>query len=574
MPSPQPLAPFSTAAIPVLDSLVNSPFHLSPLDIDWVRRTRDAMGTADKLRQLFILVSPASDLADIDRLMAHRPAGVHCMVGADFDAAWHCARRILERAEVPPFITGDLEGGGHGFPCFTPLPNPLGLAAAADPDLSREVASVVAREGRALGFNWSFTPVADISAAIGSAIVGTRSFGSDIDTVTQQCVVHVQALQAQGVAATVKHWPGEGYDARDQHLVTTVNPLSQAEWMASFGHIYRALFEADVMTVMSAHIAWPAWLQRTRSGLATCVPACLSAELNQDLLRREMGFNGLVVSDATLMAGLSSWGDRATVVPQIIESGCDLFLFSRHEEADIAHMTEGLRSGRLSEQRLDDAVTRILGLKAALGLHRKSIDERLPPLAQARSMVRTAAHQAVAEQAASASVTLVKDVQGTLPLTPAKHRRVLVLTDEGTTPVPGLAPRSLSVLLDGLRANGFELRSFDPEHEPTAADTDLVLYLLGQESMLTLSRIHIDWRRLQPGLLECMQRWWHEIPTVMVSFGHPYHLYDAPRVPVYINAYSAVEPVQRAVLRKLLGDEPFQGQSPVDALCGLPDAAW
>jgi len=574
MPLPQASASANTTARTVLDTLSAGPFHLSPSDLAWVRRTRDAMSTDDKLRQLFILVSPASDLADIDRLMDLRPAGVHCMVGRDFDAAWHCARRILERAGVPPFITGDLEGGGHGFPCCTPLPNPLGLAAADDLALSREVASVVAREGRALGFNWSFTPVADISAAIASAIVGTRSFGSNIDTIMAQCVTHVQALQAQGLAATAKHWPGEGHDARDQHLVTTVNPLSQAEWMASYGRIYRALFDAGVMTVMSAHIAWPAWLQRTTSGLATCVPACLSPELNQDLLRRELGFNGLVVSDATLMAGLSSWGDRATVVPQVIESGCDLFLFSRHEEADIAHMREGLRSGRLSAQRLEDAVTRVLGLKAALGLHRKSIDERLPPLAQARSMVRSAAHQQVAEQAAAASVTLVKDVRATLPLSPHTHRRVLVLSDEGCTPVPGLAPRSLNVLLDGLRDAGFALRRFDPEHEPSAADTDLVLYLLGQESMLTLSRIHIDWRRLQPGLLQSMERWWHDIPTVMVSFGHPYHLYDAPRVPVYINAYSAVEPMQRAVLRKLLGTEPFDGRSPVDALCGLPDAAW
>jgi beta-N-acetylhexosaminidase len=448
------------------------------------------------------------------------------------------------------------------------------LAAAADPILSAEVVRAIAQEGRALGFNWSFTPAVDISAHIASAIVGTRSYGSHLDTIVEQAIAHVRAMQAQGLAATAKHWPGEGHDPRDQHLVTTINPLSMDDWQRSFGHIYRAIIDAGVMTVMSAHIALPAWarLRAPNAGLEACMPASLSSALNLGLLRGELGFNGVIVSDATLMAGLGSWADRATLVPQVIESGCDVFLFSRHEEQDIAHMAQGLRDGRLSEQRLEDAVTRILGLKAALGLHRKTIDERLPPLEAARAMIGAPSHQAAAQRAAAQSITLIKDVRSTLPLALAKHRRVVVIGESARSQVPGIKDNTVAPMLEGLRARGFDVRDYDPANPPTPADTDLVLYLLTQESMLTVSRIYIDWRALQPGLLSTMERYWHDLPTVMVSFGHPYHLFDAPRVPTYINAYSAIEPVQRALVRKLLGDEPFTGSSPVDAFCGLPDA--
>ena len=118
------------------------------------------------------------------------------------------------------------------------------------------------------------------------------------------------------------------------------------------------------------------------------------------------------------------------------------------------------------------------------------------------------------------------------------------------------------------------MRAFDASRPPSPADTDLMLYLFAQESLLLKSHIYIDWERVHGGFRTAMRRFWHEIPCVLVSFGHPYGLYDAPRMPCVINAYTAIAPVQAAVLRKLLGEEPFTGVSPVDPFCGLPDAAY
>ncbi len=558
----------------VLESLRQPPFSLDAHALAWVESTLAQLDTEQRLRQLLNLAMHGDDADAAARLAAESPGGVTRFASPDLDGAWRATRTLLERSTVPPLISGDIEGGAIALPFATQLPNQLGLAAAGSTALSEEAVAVLATEARALGYDWTFTPVVDINAAFRSAIVATRSYGSDPETILAQAQVNVRTFQRHGLAATAKHWPGEGYDDRDQHLVTTLNPLDEPTWHERFGRLYRGLIDAGVMSVMSAHIAWPAYARRHGAeGLEACRPASVSRLLNETLLRGELGFNGLIVSDASGMAGLTAWDARQRSAPDVIASGCDMLLFPGPVDADLAHLRAALDDGRLSEQRVADAVTRVLGLKAALGLHRRSIDERLPPPDEVRRIVRCPAHLEVERRAAGASVTLVKDVAATLPLSRERHRRIVVVTDPERSGFATQAPLPLH-LPEWLGERGFDVRAFDPEHPPSPADTDVVLYLLAQESLLLRSHIYLDWARLHGSFRTSMRRFWHELPCVLVSFGHPYYLYDAPRMPCVVNAYTAIEPVQRAVLARLLGDEPFTGRSPVDASCGLPDAMY
>ena len=564
----------ATAKESAMDSLRRPPFSLDEESIAWVQRTLASLDTHHQLRQLFNVALHGEDAADVARVVALGVGGVTRFVGPDFERSWAVAQELVAGSEIPLLLSGDIEGGSIAMQFGSKLPNQLGLAATGSTALSEQAADVLAAEARALGYNWTFTPVVDINAAFRSAIVATRSYGSEVDAIEAHALGNVRAFQRAGIAATAKHWPGEGYDDRDQHLVTTLNPLERADWDASFGRLYRELIQAGVMTVMSAHIAWPAYArQHGKEGLEACRPASVSRLLNEQLLRGELGFNGLIVSDASGMAGLNAWADRSEFVPEIIANGCDMLLFPSPFEADLAHVVKALADGRLSAQRIEEACTRVLGLKAALGLHRKTKDELLPPLEAARAAIRSAEHLAVEAAAAAASITLVKDVNGLLPLDCTRHRRIVLVTDPQRGGFAYQEPLPLH-LPQWLSERGFEVRPYDSATPPTPEDTDLVLYLLAQESLLTQSHIYIDWNRLHGSLGTAMQRPWHRLPCLLVSFGHPYYLYDAPRMPCVVNAYSAILPVQRAVLERLLGEQPFTGTSPVDASCGLPDAMY
>jgi len=552
--------------------LTAKPFKLSKSDIAWVEKTRDAMSTEDKIRQLFVHISIGDDQTAIANLGAMKPGGLHRFMGPELEPAWKATRNFMADCEVPPFITGDIEGGGHGSAAMLQFPNNLGLAAANDPKLSAQLLQAVCDEARALGFNWSFTPCIDINHATESAIVGTRSYGSDMKRIAAQAKAHIATLQKNGIAATAKHWPGEGYDSRDQHLVTTCNPLTMKQWHKTFGKLYGDLIAQGVLSIMSAHIALPAYM-KGKSGLEKLRPASINRQLNLKLLRKDMGFEGLIISDATPMAGLTSYSAREEQVPEVIENGCDVFLFSPNPEADLGFMLKGLKEKRLSEKRLEDAVTRILALKAALGLHKMSLDERIKPLAEVRDIVKSTKHIAIAQKAAEKSITLVKDVQKLLPLSTAKHKRITII-DRGAPNMFGGPRKEMKIFAEELRQRGFELTAYNPEKPPSKENTDLLVYVMSTESSLGLSHIHIEWMAEHKGFTHGMDRFWHDVPTMMISFGHAYYLRDAPRVPTYVNAYSTTEVVQRAAAAALCSKAKMKGTSPVDAFAGAPDSRY
>ena len=549
------------------DLLRKAPFGLDRAAIDWVNATKAQMTQAEKIGQLFVFHSMGQDPDELALLAQLKPAGITRNFSADLGYEAQFIDTLQGAAKVPLFISADLEGSRMSLPVGTEVPNPLALAAVNDIQASRTISRIMAQEARAIGINWSFTPVIDINAAFRSAIVATRGFGSSVDTIEAQALAQIDEFQSAGVAATVKHWPGEGYDDRDQHLVTTINPLSMADWEASFGRLYRAAIAQGVMSVMSAHIALPSFVlaQDPDAGVEAYRPAAVSKALNLDLLRGKLGFNGLIVSDATPMAGFGSWAARDQMLPEVIENGCDIILFCRDPVADVALITAAVADGRISATRLDEALTRILGLKAWAGLHKGAPKVNKGALARPEN---AAAAQGITQRAP----TLVKDVQGLLPLSPDKHKRVLVVTSGIIVPFfPQPIPFDLPELL---RAEGFEVTLHSAATQPNAADYDLMLYLFGEETLLTRGRIFLDWLKVTGNFEQAMARHWHEIPTLMISFGYPYYLYDAPRAPTYVNAYATMPSMQRAVVDCLLGRAPWNRHSPVDAFCGLPDAVY
>lgn len=362
--------------------LKDRPFYLSDEDVRWVETTLAGMSLEEKIGQLFCLIIRSSDEGYLNYLVKQVKPGGLMLRHMPASEAIAVNRFLQDNSKIPLLLAANFERGGDGLAVEgTSLGTPLQVAATGDDSLAYRLGVVCGREGAAVGANWAFAPIIDIDFNFRNPITNVRTFGSDPDRVRRMGVQFVKGLQENGLAASIKHFPGDGVDERDQHLVTSVNSLSCEQWDAAYGAAYQACIDAGAMTVMAGHILQPAYTRKLNPEIREqdILPATLSYELVTKLLKEKMGFNGLVVTDATTMAGMTIPMARAQAVPQSIAAGCDMFLFTRNLEEDFGYMKNGIAAGVITPQRLDEALTRILGLKAALKLHLKQDEGRLVP---------------------------------------------------------------------------------------------------------------------------------------------------------------------------------------------------
>ena len=221
-------------------------------------------------------------------------------------------------------------------------------------------------EAAAIGCNWNFAPVSDLFLNWRNTIVNTRCFSNDPDINIEMCKAYIRGVHNQKIACCTKHFPGDGSEERDQHLLMGCNDLSCEEWDATYGKVYQALIDDGLESIMAGQICQPAYTRKFHPEIKDeeIKPATLSPELLQNLLRGQLGFNGLIVTDASHMAGLTCSCPRSEQVPGTIAAGCDMFLFFHDPEEDLRYMMEGYKNGIITEERLSDALHRILGMNS------------------------------------------------------------------------------------------------------------------------------------------------------------------------------------------------------------------
>ena len=554
------------------------------------------MDTEQKAGQVFCPMG----FTDDEHVLSHliRDLGVGGMMYRA-DHASHIQethRRIQEMADIPLLLAANTEAGGDGLAFEgTSFGKPMAVAATNDSENAYRMGLTACSEGAALGLNWSFAPIVDIDFEFHNPITNVRTFGSDPDKVLAFASQYLRGAKEAGVAACIKHFPGDGTDERDQHILTSVNSLSVEEWEESYGKVYRALIREGAPTVMAGHIAMPAWVRRIdpeASRKACLLPASLSPELLTGLLRERMGFNGLISTDATPMVGFTGAMPREEAVPRAIESGCDVILFNKDIDEDFRFLLNGLKTGLLSERRLDEAVLRILATKAALGLHEKQARHMLVPGKPALETVGCRTHRDWAKQTADQAITLVRDEKKLLPLSPERFKRVYLNIIQ-KDPDPGHP--FVQAWKQRWEAEGFEVAVRDrrvsigvqdfadpaglsPEkqrlmHEMYRSvsemkqDYDLYVYICNMENASNNTTLRLNWN-VCFGLGDDAPWFSAEIPVLMISTACPYHLFDAPMIGTYINAYSGNPEFCDAVMDKIIGRSDFKGISPVDPFCG------
>ncbi len=538
----------------------------------WVDETMASLTLREKAGQL---VMPwvggeytAVDSPEFDRLLewveANGVGGLVMSVGLPHSYAAKL-NELQRRARVPLLVASDMENGPgmrmsgiYSLPHLLPqgggtaFPPVMALGATGSEELTYELGRVLGREARAVGVHITFGPVLDVNSNPANPIINTRSFGEDPALVSRLGVAYIRGARAEGLMTTAKHFPGHGDTGEDSHIELPVITADRARMDAVELPPFRAAVEAGIDAVMTAHIAI-----RGVEG-ADAPPATLSPYFMTGVLREEMGFDGLLFTDAMTMGGVADeFGGGAEVLIRALEAGADVLLMPRDVAEAVAAVTEAVESGRLEESRIDASVRRILEAKARAGLHRR----RQVSLDAVDEVVGVRAHTELARTVAERSLTLARDRDGLVPLTGAG--RVLVLNyAEGNDPVAGrtfIRTLAASVTVDAARV--------DARTDPAAWE-DLRARADSADVVIAAARVTpreysgtVETEGGFAGFVESLAR--AGKPVVAVSFGSPYLLDSFPSVPAYLLAWGGVDASQRAAARALLGEIPIGGRLPI-----------
>lgn len=462
-------------------------------------------------------------------------------------------RRLLERyaqnAEIPMLLTSDFENGcGSMLKGLTILPYLMSLGAANDEQLAYDYGRATALEARSVGANWTFSPVSDLNLNLRNPLVNVRGVSDDPDLACRLLRQVVRGMQDNGLAACAKHFPGDGVDWRDQHIVTTNNTLSMDEWNRFSGRVFRELIEAGVYSIMAGHITLPAYQTREKNGMY--LPATLSRELITDLLKGEMGFDGVVVTDAMDMGGFNGWyPTKEQTEIEAFKAGCDMLLWPSAGYVD--RLVAAVESGEVTMARLDDAAERILRMKKRLGLFDG-------PSLRALTQEDRAFVQGVQRRTAEQSLTLLRDEAGIFPLLPGIQKRIAVVPVTHHEPAMEESAR----LCDLLRGRGFDVYEY-PQGitDEQTEGYDLIVYALFSRPFRPIGFLDFlgpQAVKVQRSLQAAVDK------TLIVSFGSPYFAEQYfERAKTIVNAYSMLAPSVEAFVRAACGEIPFTAFSPV-----------
>ncbi len=542
-----------------------------------------AMTLDEKIGQLFVYTLPGAFMNEgspeyrrlLHQVLDNHVGGLHWATWSNVYETAFLNRRLRRLSKVPLLIGADLEAGvGMRFAGTTYWPWAMAVGATGDAELARREGEVVGEEARAIGLNVIAAPVADVNVNPDNPVINVRSFGEDPQEVACFVAAFIRGVQSRGVIATVKHFPGHGDTRTDSHRALPVLDVSRERLESVELVPFRAAIAAGVGAVMTAHLAVPALDSTpvperaegpsenpythdpgevTRNG---SMPASLSPVLTQSLLRGELGFNGLVETDALDMGGIVDHFDAGEAAVRAILAGADEILGSPDIDAAMAGVRRAVASGRISEARLDESLRRILSAKERAGTPEPEFEDIF-------RVVDSPAHRAVAEEIARRSLTLVREAPGALPLDPGLKVLHVIASDGDQGKVGEEIAREVRSRLKSPPETVF----LDARGD--AAPGEGLVEAAGRADAVLLS-LFVRFRsgRGTLALPEAQQSLITRIASsgarvVAVSFGTPYLLRDLPALPTYLAAYGGQPDVQTAAAQALFGEAPITGHLPV-----------
>ncbi|MDG4863613.1 glycoside hydrolase family 3 protein, partial [Streptomyces sp. T-3] len=545
---------------------------------DKLRKLIDRMTLEEKVGQLFVMrvyghSATAPDQVDIDhnleeigiRTAAELIAKYH--VGGIIYFAWaHNTRDphqiadlsngiqkagLQQATPLPLLISTDQE---HGIVCrvgkpATLMPGAMALGAGGSSGDARRAAKIAGAELAAMGIRQNYAPVADVNVNPANPVIGVRSFGADPEAVAELVAAQVKGYQSGGVAATSKHFPGHGDTATDSHYGLPYIHHTREQWLELDAPPFEAAIEAGIDSIMTAHIVVPA-LDAAED------PATLSTPILTGILREQLGYDGVVVTDSLGMQGVrTKYGDDRVPV-LALKAGVDQLLNPPRLDVAWNAVLAAVRGGELTEARLDESILRILELKARRGLFKepyvthKGVDR----------IVGTRAHLASADRIADATTTLLVNEGGTLPLSSSRQPDVLVVGADPASPSGTTGPPT-KVLATALTELGFTASALSTGTAPTAAKIDEAVAAARGKDAVIVGTYNVSAASTQRTLVSRLAE--TGVPVVTVAIRNPYDVAQLSGQKATVAAYSWTDVELRAAARVIAGETEPEGRLPV-----------
>ena len=557
---------------------------------EWADKTLKNMSVDEKVGQL-VHVGVNARFAhqdsfffkDLRRHVTENKIGGIIFFGAPIYETTHLINRMQEAARIPLLMSLDAETGiGMRFQDATNFPWAMAVTATGKPEFARRMGVITGREARAIGIQHVYAPVLDVNNNADNPVINVRSFGEDPEDVARFGIAFAEGLQSQKVIATAKHFPGHGDTNVDSHRGLPIIDLPR-ERLTSLELVpFKRAVDAGIGSIMIAHIALPQIdgeeirpLKEYRGGDAepgaeivsekATVPATLSYKVQTEILRKEMGFNGLIVSDAMSMSGLTIYFTQEEAGVRAILAGTDILEKPEDVDAMIRGLKAAVASGRISMSRLDESVRRQLAWKHAVGL----ANSKITPLDQIDRIVSGPETSRLADEIAEKAVTLVRHDTGTLPI--GRNAKIAVLGISNGFDGPSTMAAFAGTLRGGglrftqayLQENSLAEQVEAARKSVSEADT-VIVGLYGRVRSGARNSVGIP----ENGAAILRDALASGKKVIGISFGNPYILSSFPEMKTYVVAYGDMPSLQRASARGLLGQLQFTGKLPI-SLPGL-----
>ena len=491
--------------------------------------------------------------------------------------------RMQELAKTPLLMSLDAETGiGMRFEDATNFPWAMAVAATGNPDYAYKMGVVTGREARAVGIQHVYAPVLDVNNNADNPVINVRSFGEDPETVAKFGVAFANGIQSQKVIATAKHFPGHGDTAVDSHRGLPIIEVPRARLDSLELVPFKKAIEAGIGSIMIAHIALPQIdgeevkpLKEYKGGDAEAgaeivtqsatIPATLSEKVQTDLLRKEMGFKGLIVSDAMSMSGLTLYFTQEEAGVRAVLAGTDILEKPTDADSILRGLRAAVASGRIPMSRLDESVTRQIAWKHELGLFK----QRITPIDQMDQIVSSPDVNALTDEIANAAITLVRQGEGDLPLDRSKKIAVLGISNGFD------GPGTMGSLVGTLRSNGLRFTSGYLQENSLKEQADAARKAVNEADVVVVGlygRVRSGAKNSvgipENGAAILREALAANKKVIGISFGNPYVLSSFPEMKTYLVAYGDMPSLQRASGRAILGMQEITGRLPI-SLPGL-----